>query len=549
MAGSPDSNTDLADLATAFWAWRASTQPSSGDDIPRIERPGGWLPDWSPPSIEARRARLSEFRRDWLGLAADANGWSVPLQVDYRLIGSALARVLWELEVLQGWRRNPRFYVYQTLGAVFEALLAPPPFDAARAAAIVARLESIPATLAAARENLDAPVRPFAQLGLDALREIEPRLDTVGDALTEHLVTDSAQHLRPALARAATELLNYRDWLRSRLDAMPTDTAIGRAAYVGFLRTVALNPRSPEQIAAAGQQELDRAVTFEALERSRNQGLPELTLPATQQEQIEREAAGETMLRQFCEQHDVLTFPAWLGRYRNLPLPKYLEPLRTLAVTDDLRPGSDGIAYIPEPRPDLPYFYLAMAHDPRTLIAHEGVHYYQLSLSWAHPNAIRRHYYDSGPNEGIGFYAEEMLLQAGLFDDSPHSREIIYNFMRLRALRVSVDVRLALGQLTIDTAAEELARRVPMDVETARDEAAMFASEPGQAITYQVGKLEILRFLADARVQHGARFGLRAFHDALWLEGNVPISLQRWQALGLRDEIDALDTPAEALPT
>ena len=117
---------------------------------------------------------------------------------------------------------------------------------------------------------------------------------------------------------------------------------------------------------------------------------------------------------------------------------------------------------IPEPATDLPYFYLAMARDPRVLIAHEGVHYYQLARAWAQSNPIRRQYYDSGPNEGIGFYAEEMLLQAGLFDDSPHSREIIYNFMRLRAVRVAVDVRLALGELSIDSAAEELTQRVPI---------------------------------------------------------------------------------------
>jgi hypothetical protein len=55
-------------------------------------------------------------------------------------------------------------------------------------------------------------------------------------------------------------------------------------------------------------------------------------------------------------------------------------------------------------------------------------------------NPIRRHCYDSVANEGIGFYAGEMMLQAGLFDDNSHTREIIYNFMRLRAVRVEVDV-------------------------------------------------------------------------------------------------------------
>ena len=188
-----------------------------------------------------------------------------------------------------------------------------------------------------------------------------------------------------------------------------------------------------------------------------------------------------------------------------------------------------------------------MARDPRTLIAHEGMHYYQLARAWAHPDRLRRFYYDSGPNEGIGFYAEEMLLQAGLFDDSPRSREIIYNFSRLRALRVGVDIRLALGELTIDAAADELASGVPMDVATAREEAAFFASEPGQAITYQVGKLQILGFLADARRAQGEAFSLRAFHDALWDNGNVPIALQRWEVLGARDQVALLDTASDRL--
>src|ERR1051326_6748345 len=242
------------------------------------------------------------------------------------------------------------------------------------------------------------------------------------------------------------------------------------------------------------------------------------------------------MLRDFCETHDLLSFPDWLQRYRNVPLPAYLGPLRAVGVTDDLtsptRLDQDGLHYIPAPRPDLPYFYLAMARDPRTMIAHEGMHYYQLAMSWKHPKQLRRHYYDSGPNEGIGFYAEELLLQAGLFDDMPHSREIIYNLMRLRAVRVLVDVRLALGELTVESAAQELASRVPMDTATAYEEASFFASSPGQAISYQVGKTQILGFLSDARQQLGSGFNLRAFHDALWLNGNVPIALQRWELLG-----------------
>ena len=55
-------------------------------------------------------------------------------------MGSALARVRWELEVLRSWQRNPTFYVDQTVGAYFHLLLAPPPFDTERTKNIVATL-------------------------------------------------------------------------------------------------------------------------------------------------------------------------------------------------------------------------------------------------------------------------------------------------------------------------------------------------------------------------------------------------------------------------
>jgi hypothetical protein len=49
---------------------------------------------------------------------------------------------------------------------------------------------------------------------------------------------------------------------------------------------------------------------------------------------------------------------------------------------------------------------------------------------------------------------------------------------------------------------------------------------------YQIGKMQILEFLADARIKQGKQFNLRAFHDYLWKNGNVPQVLQRWEYLG-----------------
>jgi uncharacterized protein (DUF885 family) len=80
-----------------------------------------------------------------------------------------------------------------------------------------------------------------------------------------------------------------------------------------------------------------------------------------------------------------------------------------------------------------------------------------------------------------------------------------------------------------------------MDSETAHAEAAFFASTPGQAISYQIGKLRICRCLADAQRRQGDDLKLRRFHDSLWQNSNAAIALQRWEYLGLRNEIEALD--------
>ena len=158
-------------------------------------------------------------------------------------------------------------------------------------------------------------------------------------------------------------------------------------------------------------------------------------------------------------------------------------------MSDDLtgpdRLDQDGVSYVPVPSADLPYFYRANAADPRAGVVHEGAHYQQLALSWANPRPARRHFYDSCPNEGIAFYNEEMLTQAGLFDDAPVTRRIIYNFIRLRALRVEVDVGLAQGRLSIAQGSALLERGVPMDKETARAEAIFFAATPAQGLSYR----------------------------------------------------------------
>jgi hypothetical protein len=521
----------LDKLATDFWTWRAQWQPFNADDVPRIERPAGLQPSWSAASIARQRADLSAFESRWKKL--DPTKSPVPQQVDYRLMGSALARVRWELDIHPRWQNDPTFYVDQAMTAVVEELLQPPPFDEGRTRDLVTRVQNIPALVEDAEANLKQPFAPFAKLAIDALSDIRKQLQQIVDGVGPLLKGDAAKQLAPAVNSAATSLESFRAWLEKRLPSLPPNTPVGREGYVFFLQNVALCPFTPERLLEMSHQEWARSVASEQIEHQRDIEVPDLKPFSSLDEQLERTTQMENGIRHFLLRQGILTVPADFPHYAVLAVPPYLTGLGDFSELDDFtgpsRLDRPAVRWTPQPSANPGYFEGASQRDPRPIIVHEGVpgHYTQLWLSWRNPDPIRRHYYDSGSIEGLGFYAEEMMLLAGLFEDSPHTREIIYNFMRLRALRVEVDVKLALGQLTNEEAAAYLAKTVPMNPNTARSEAAAFATQPGQGISYQAGKVQITQFLADARLRAGERFDIKAFNDFVWRNGNVPIELQR----------------------
>jgi len=538
----------LEKLAQDFWQWRARFQPFTKDDIPRIERPGG-LRDWSAASVAKQRVDLDTFEARLRQL--NTWGWEISRKIDYRLIGSALARVHWELDIQRRWVVDPTFYLDQSLTALQDELLPPPPFDQARSREIIVRMENIPQILNDAKTNLQ-PLRPFASLAIADLQSIDAQLMQVEREVEPMLQRDpgantQVEAFRKASNNAIRALGEYRAWLQQHLAFMPEKIAVGRKNYQFFLQRVALLPYTPEQLIAMSHQEWTRTMAFEEYEKHHNQGAPELKIASSFEEQVNHSKRDESAIRKFLNDKRILTVPQEIGHYTIRALLGYLNALSDFGELDDFtgpsRLNQDAVRWLTQPSNDLGYFWLATAKDARPDMVHEGIpgHYFQMCLSWKHEDPIRRHYYDSGANEGIGFYSEEMMLQAGLFDDSPRSREIIYNFMRLRALRVEVDVKLALGIFTLTQAGEYLAQHVPMDRKSAEAEAALFATTPGQAISYQTGKLQILNFLAEAKLVQGDKFNLRAFHDYVWKNGNVPISLQRWEYLGQDEDVRLLD--------
>lgn len=540
----PDPHQAVRELGEEFWEWRIASSFRSADDIPRVDHPPDWRPRFDRASARERLARAGEFLERWRSL--DTAGAPVGTQVDYRLVGSAIRRVEWEVGRLAGWERDAVMQLHQALGPAYDLMLPLPPFDRERQEGVLFRLDYVDGQLETARENLSrAGTRQLAELALKLLRNIDSDLPQALEALSPLFDGAARSELAARGEVAARALVGFREWLAGFLPQMPSAEPVGREAFLWYLRNVALLPHQPEVLLLNARRELERASVWEEVAANRNRSRSGPTRAASAEEQVETQIRNEQEVREFYERHDLLSQPDALRRYHTAVMPPYVERLRWLGVfndlTSDLRLHQDGVSYTISPAGELQYFAYANAHDPRLGIVHEGAHFKQLTTSWAHPNPLRHRYYDSVPNEGIAFYNEEMMLQAGLFDDAPWSQQAVHNMNRLRCLRTIVDVGLVTGEISPAEGVETFMKMIPIDEQTALEETALYVACPGLAMSYMVGKLEIIRLLHDAKQAQGKNFSLRSFHDFLWQNGNLPLSLLRWELLNDDSDLKKID--------
>lgn len=127
-------------------------------------------------------------------------------------------------------------------------------------------------------------------------------------------------------------------------------------------------------------------------------------------------------------------------------------------------------------------------------------------------------------SEGWALYAErladEMQLYSGDLD-----RIGMLSSQALRAARLVVDVGLHLHGWTPDQALEYLIVHTAEPRDYLASEVDRYISNPGQATSYMLGQLEIMRLRDDARRRMGAAFDIREFHDVVLEKGSVPLPL------------------------
>ncbi len=209
--------------------------------------------------------------------------------------------------------------------------------------------------------------------------------------------------------------------------------------------------------------------------------------------------------------------------YGVAPVPEHLAPKYTSgryigAPAGSSRPGYYWVnTYALENRP----LYVLPA-----LTLHEAVpgHHLQISLSQELENLpdFRRHSYISAFGEGWGLYAEWLGLEAGIYDD-PYANFGRLTYEMWRACRLVVDTGLHAKGWSRQQAMDYMASNTALSLHEVRTETDRYISWPGQALAYKIGELKIKELRREAETALGERFDIRAFHDAVLVNGSVPL--------------------------
>jgi uncharacterized protein (DUF885 family) len=237
---------------------------------------------------------------------------------------------------------------------------------------------------------------------------------------------------------------------------------------------------------------------------------------------------------------ELLERAAWIAKRMDGKLPALFKTLPRLPygvapVPDHIAPKYTAGRYVDAPVGSTEpgwYWVNTYALESRALYnlealtLHEAVpgHHLQIALSQelAGLPPFRRYSYLSAFGEGWGLYSEWLGKEAGFYTD-PYSDFGRLTYEMWRACRLVVDTGLHAKSWSRQQAIDFLAQNTALPLHEVETETDRYISWPGQALAYKLGELEIKRLRRRAERELGARFDVREFHDAVLLQGSVPL--------------------------
>jgi Bacterial protein of unknown function (DUF885) len=501
------------DLVALFRDFRSFQKPKLSDGVP----------DYTAAAMAAQRSEIETYRNRLA--AIDPSGWPIPQQVDYQMVRAELAGLDFDHRVLRPWANNPAFYVTVfweesdqparegplAQGAVelWSYTFPLSPEDAAR---IDAGIRAIPGLLAQARGNLLGNGRDLWIYGAKAIRQQSADLATLAGKLggaPTNLETDVER------AKKATDELAA--WLDAQAGSKTGPSGVGIENYDWYLKHVQLVPYTWAEEVALMERELARSWALLAMEELKNASLP-LEAPVTGLEEYDRRFnAAVTEYMTFLRDREVLTIEPYLD-----------SALRA-------RIGH----YSPGPRE---FFSEVDYRDPEIMRTH-GYHWFDKAFLVHEPAAspIRRdvllYNIFNTRTEGHATGWEELMMQAGMFDARPRSRELVYILVAERAARALGELDMQANLMTLEEASAFACANTPrgwlsMEGKLVRSEQHLYLQQPGYGTSYLIGKIEIEKLLSERKAEQGDAFRMKAFMDDFNSRGLIPVSLLRWEMTG-----------------
>lgn len=505
--------------------------------------------DAAPTDLSATGVGLREALVDhWLPRFEDLDQYSMTLveRTDRALI---VAQLKGERATRHHrfWRKQPSLYSDSIVrGAFHGALREGLPLEE-RLGLVAERLAAAPATIAAARANLDPSSVPALWCDI-ALRSLPGGVAFLRGPLVAQAPADSALalDLTASAGAAATALEGYAAWLRDEVVPHAAGSfAIGRDAFDALLRDRELIAHDTETLSAFGL-ELARETESALVAAAGVLGDSDwrdsvLRLGRDHPSADQLVAAYRTEMERSREATSVC---ALVGIPTAEPLiveemPAFSRPTHPYAAYLGAAPferSRQGRFWVTLPEPDdtAEATEARLQGHPRAgipvIACHEGYpgHHLQLTVSADHQSAARRAFRSNVFVEGWGLYVEELMTELG-FLASPETRLLRLKDLLWRAARVHVDVGLATGALSVEQAVDYLVDVPKLERPNAVAEVRRYTLTPLQPSSYALGRGLILGLRDKAR----ARFwGMREFHDRLLAVGSLPPRLAA-EELGL----------------
>ncbi len=159
------------------------------------------------------------------------------------------------------------------------------------------------------------------------------------------------------------------------------------------------------------------------------------------------------------------------------------------------------------------------------LTLHESApgHSWQLSIAAEHKDLPRfRNAYISAYGEGWAVYCERLGTEMGMYH-TPYERFGMLSYQAWRAARLVVDTGIHAEGWTRAQGQQYLRENTALSDHEIETEVDRYISWPGQALSYYLGEMSIQKERGKAEAALGAKFNLRAFHDAVLETGAVPL--------------------------